>query len=731
MIESTDLMNEPVEQTRTTATENTVGRILVVDDELELKNALVEGLSAHSFDVRGFTNGRDALGVLRTENFDLLITDLMMPEMDGIMLVKAALEIDPDLIAIIMTGQGTIQTAVDAMRQGAFDYVLKPFRLKTLMPVLTRAINTRRLRMENLQLRETVAIYGLCQTIAFTLDTQTVLSKLADAALQQSDADEVSVLLPTEDGKELYVAAVRGEERARLLGERIPFEQSIASWVARERMPLLLNGEVHDERFVALWPRADIRSAVSVPMQVANKLVGVINLNMTNRVRPFTLGQMKALTILASTAAAALESASLFAQLGAAEKNYRSIFENATEGLFQSSPDGRLLKANPEFARILKYASPEEAVRSITDVSQQLYADPGVRLEAARLQSAGQVLVGFEMEAHRKDGEKIWVSVNRRSVRGQNGEVLYYEGSFADITERKRAEQLQEQLNAEIRKHRERIDTIVRSVPGIVFESWNNPNPEENLNDFVSEYIETMLGYSVSEWQATPGFWLKVLHEDDRERVKGEAALRVAGGSKGEYEFRWIGKDKRIVWVRAHTIVIRDEQGKSVGVRGVVTDISAGKLAEKALRESEVRYRELVENADDLIYEHDLKGNYTASNKAGERITGYTLEESLKLSLLDTVAPEYLDKAKEMLRRKLTGETVTAYELKLSRRTVAAFLSKLIPDWYAKTVFRPGFRESLATSPKESVSKKDKRAAKRTPCSGLISAPRWLQAKPL
>lgn len=662
MIETSNPENEIVEQTRP-STEHTVGKILVVDDEFELKNALVAGLLAQSFEVRGFTSGHEALKVLRTESFDLLISDLMMPEMDGITLIKAALEIDPHLIAIMMTGQGTIQTAVDAMRFGAFDYVLKPFKVKTLMPVLTRAINTRRLRMENLQLRETVAIYGLCQTIAFTLDTQTVLSKLADAALQQSDADEVSVLLPTEDGKELFVAAVRGEQRARLLGERVSLDQSIASWVARERVPLILNGEVHDERFVALWPRPDIRSAVSIPMQVANKLVGIINLNMTNRVRPFTLGQMKALTILASTAAAALESSALYSQVQAAEKNYRSIFENATEALFRTSIEGRLLTANPEFARILGYDSPEEAIETITDVSLHLYANPVDRLEAARQQTEGQVLVGFEMEARRKDGDKIWVSVNRRAVCAPGGEVLFYEGSFVDVTDRKRAEQLQAQLNAEIQEQRERLDTIVGSVPGIVFESWNDPSAGENRTDFVSDYIETMLGYSVAEWLATPGFWLEVMHPDDRERVKREAALQFRNLSKGEFEFRWIGKDKRIVWVRAHTIIIRDEQGKSIGVRGVTTDITAGKQAEEALRESEERYRELVENADDLIYEHNLKGSYTASNKAGERITGYTLEESLKLSLLDTVAPEYLEKAKEMLRRKLTGEKVTAYEL--------------------------------------------------------------------
>jgi DNA-binding NtrC family response regulator len=173
---------------------------MVVDDEPELRRILVEALTAQGYEVSGSTGGQNTLDELREKNFDVLLTDLMMPEMDGISLLREALKIDPYLIGIIMTGQGTIQTAVDAMQLGAFDYVLKPFKIQTLLPVLTRAINTRRLRLENLQLRETVAIYGLSQTIAFTLDPQTVLSNLADAALQQSEADEVSVLLPTDDG---------------------------------------------------------------------------------------------------------------------------------------------------------------------------------------------------------------------------------------------------------------------------------------------------------------------------------------------------------------------------------------------------------------------------------------------------------------------------------------------------------------------------------------------------
>jgi len=628
-----------------------VGKIIVVDDELELKNILVEALSAQGFEVTGCSSGEQALAELHQKEFDLLLTDLMMPEMDGIALLEAALKIDPHLIGVMMTGQGTIQTAVDAMKVGAFDYVLKPFRLQTVMPVLTRAINTRQLRMENLQLRETVAIYGLCQTISFTLDAQTVLGRLADAAMQQSGADEVSILLPTADGKELYVAAVRGEKRERLLGERVPLQESISSWVARERTPVILNGEVDDERFVALWPRPEIRSAISVPMQVANKLVGVINLNVTNRLRPFTLGQIKALTILASTAAAALESASLYTQVRTTEEKYRSIFENATEGLFQSTADGRLLTANPAFARILGYDSPAEMIATVTDLANQLYVRPEDRAEAGRIQEARGTLEGFEFEAYRKNGEKIWLSVNRRSVLNQTGEVLYFEGSVEDITARR-------QIEEEKRKTRQQYESLVHTIDGIVWEM----DVRTFKFIFVSKQSERLLGYSPERWLSDPDFWKDHLHPDDRSWAIAFSRAALARREDHEFDYRMIAADGRVVWLR-DIVTVDYSNSDFTHIRGVMVDITERKLSDDRLKRSEERYRDLVENAHDLIYEHDLKGNFTAANKAGEQITGYSLEESLKLNLAQIVAPDYLTKAQEMLGRKLAGESVTAYDL--------------------------------------------------------------------
>ena len=140
-------------------------KILVVDDEVKLKTALVETLIEHGYEAAGYTSGHEALAALREQAFDVLISDLMMPEMGGIALLQAGLDIDPDLVGIIMTGQGTIQTAVEAMKLGAFDYVLKPFKLQTFLPILTRAIQVRHLRLENQRLHALVEPFEHCRQL--------------------------------------------------------------------------------------------------------------------------------------------------------------------------------------------------------------------------------------------------------------------------------------------------------------------------------------------------------------------------------------------------------------------------------------------------------------------------------------------------------------------------------------------------------------------------------------
>jgi hypothetical protein len=140
-----------------------LARILIVDDESDLVAALCSILKAQGYSTTGAASGLEALDALRaaaaddTTRFDVLITDIMMPFMHGIALLHAAHDIDRDLVSIVMTGHGTIHTAVEAMKSGATDYILKPFNLTAITPILARALTIRQLRLQNAMLLQQVA----------------------------------------------------------------------------------------------------------------------------------------------------------------------------------------------------------------------------------------------------------------------------------------------------------------------------------------------------------------------------------------------------------------------------------------------------------------------------------------------------------------------------------------------------------------------------------------------
>ncbi|MEQ8971603.1 MAG: EAL domain-containing protein [Coleofasciculus sp. C1-SOL-03] len=128
-----------------------------------------------------------------------------------------------------------------------------------------------------------------------------------------------------------------------------------------------------------------------------------------------------------------------------AEAKYRSIFENALEGIFQSTADGHYISANPALARLYGYSSPDELMARLTDIEHQLYVDPQRRTEFVRLLQENDAVADFESQVYRKDGSVIWIAENARAVRDMTtGELLYYEGTVEDITEHKLAkDQLQ------------------------------------------------------------------------------------------------------------------------------------------------------------------------------------------------------------------------------------------------------------------------------------------------
>lgn len=161
------------------------------------------------------------------------------------------------------------------------------------------------------------------------------------------------------------------------------------------------------------------------------------------------------------------------------------------------------------------------------------------------------------------------------------------------LAERARAEAEVARLLAEAEGQRRRLDEIIASVPGLVWETWGCPGEAEHKAGFVSKPLEGMLGYTAAQWLSGPDFWQGILHPEDRDRVAREMAGFFAGGHGGTIQFRSIANDGRVVWVEIRSTVIFDDRRQPVGMRGVALDLTAAKEAEQARTQLEAQLRQV------------------------------------------------------------------------------------------------------------------------------------------
>ena len=277
--------------------------------------------------------------------------------------------------------------------------------------------------------------------------------------------------------------------------------------------------------------------------------------------------------VLIRTMRYAIERKRAESALRQAEENYRGIFENAIEGIFQSSPQGRFTSVNSAMARILGYASPDEVVTRITSIRDQFYANPGRRTTAIQQLEQKGTLENYESECLRKDGSRIWISENARAVRDATGTLLYYEGFIQDITERKRAEEA-------LRESEERYRLITARVDDIVWQL------DLSLHFvYISPAVERVLGYSLQEARGL--YAADLLDEDGSVQMREVVQNRAERKSDFNMptEFRMRHKDGHWVDVEVLASALFDAEGRPTGFVGVTRDITERKRAEEEIRQ--------------------------------------------------------------------------------------------------------------------------------------------------
>lgn len=250
----------------------------------------------------------------------------------------------------------------------------------------------------------------------------------------------------------------------------------------------------------------------------------------------------------------------------------------------------------------------------------------------------------------------------RDNVGNLSGVVLI----FRDITERRQAELATARLAQQVKQEQERLAGLIANVPGVVWEAWGQPDDQAQRIDFVSDYVESLLGYSKAEWLAVPNFWLSIVHPDDREAAAHKAAADFNSGEGGVNQFRWLTKDGRALYCEAVASVIKDAAGQPLGMRGITFDRTARKQAEDAralltetIRQSEQLYRTLVEQAADGIVLTDRQDNILEANPSICTMLGYRRDEMLGLNIQSLIDQAELPTAMRRLQERGVGEIVT------------------------------------------------------------------------
>lgn len=329
------------------------------------------------------------------------------------------------------------------------------------------------------------------------------------------------------------------------------------------------------------------------------------------------------------------------------EERYRNLFENAVEGLCQTTPDGRFLSVNRALARMYGYASPEEMVAGIHNIGQTVYVDAGRRTELRRLLEEQGVVRGFECQVYRKDRSVMWISQHSRVVRDADGKLLYYEGIIQDITARKQAEEDLRQVRAELETHmRERTAELAHTNEVLREQMYERVRAEEanknseTLYQSLVEHLPRCIFRKDSEGRftfANDRFCVTVgkpladvLGKTDfdfyppelAEKYRADDQQVMASGETLEAVEEHVRPDGERLYVQFVKIPLRDFRGAVGGVQCIFWDVTARRRDEETLRDREQRLQLALEAGQLGTWDWDVLSGKLQWSRSLEAIHG-------------------------------------------------------------------------------------------------------------
>lgn len=300
-------------------------RILVADDEWDVREVCVRALRLGGYQVTGVANGIEAVEVARQETFDVFLTDINMPGMTGLEAYRRIRELSPQTIGVVITGFGTRESAIEALKLGVAEFVMKPFTPEQLISAVKRALGRRQLELENARLRALIPLFELSQAFMGTVDLTTLLKSIVRTAADETDADRCSLMLLDEERGELSIEAAEGLPEEVVANARQKVGEGISGWVAEHGEPLIIQGDPRDDpRFRDAPSWENLATAISLPLKSHGRSIGVLNVAKGPTAVSFSQSEVELLSVLGSQAAIAIDNARLFREI---QEAYRQVSE--------------------------------------------------------------------------------------------------------------------------------------------------------------------------------------------------------------------------------------------------------------------------------------------------------------------------------------------------------------------------------------------------------------------
>ncbi|HEY3062965.1 MAG TPA: ATP-binding protein [Chloroflexota bacterium] len=459
-------------------------RILVVDDEPTVLDACARALARRRYEVHTAAGGAEAMSRLDRERFDLLLTDIKMPDVSGLELVDYAREIDPDLPCVVLTGHGTLDTAIDSIRVGVSGFVVKPFTLQELMRAVDVPLEKARLARENIRLKALVPLFKVSHTLEQGHDFEALHEAMLTAARDGIKADACRLVLAPGNAPFLetpIAVALPGSDAAhdpltRVTAAASEWWLTVARYFEISTEPLIVagpgtregtlvgapDGRPGDapEAAIAALERAGLREGIVVGLIASGQVLGALLIHQAPRstTHPDVAARSNEsdrewLGILGTLAGAALMRARLVSDRAASEERLQILFEAAACGLLSIDTTGQVTQANPMAENILGRTPGQMHGRALADVFRAVRDDgPEVQEEEypaiAAFRSA-QPVRGVIMQISRPDGQRRWLQTDAAPVLTPDGTLVQVVLSFVDVTDHKVAEEQRLELARE------------------------------------------------------------------------------------------------------------------------------------------------------------------------------------------------------------------------------------------------------------------------------------------